>query len=174
MDKNIYKIELTTAQGQFAVIERSATWYEVELGLPEVKKEYPRCKIHKITKISTNDNKKLFAEKFFGITREELEIARVKIEENQHISTNQQINNSSALKPHRGNMLLTFGILGCFCCIIFGILAWVMSQNDLKEMAEGRMDPRGESITKIAKIIGIIGCGISIIMCILAFSGALK
>jgi len=60
-------------------------------------------------------------------------------------------------------MILTFGILGIFCCLIFGILAWVMGGGDLKEMAEGRMDPSGEGLTKAGKILGIIGCVLAIL-----------
>ena len=57
----------------------------------------------------------------------------------------------SALKPHRGTMLIIFGVLGIICCVIFGILAWVMGQGDLKEMAAGQMDPSGEGMAKAAK-----------------------
>ena len=32
--------------------------------------------------------------------------------------------NPVSLKPHRGGMLLAFGILGILCCLVFGILAW--------------------------------------------------
>jgi hypothetical protein len=66
-------------------------------------------------------------------------------------------------KAHRGGMLLTFGILGIVCCFIFGILAWVMGGSDLKEMAEGRMDPSGEGLTKAGKILGIVGCVLAIL-----------
>lgn len=59
------------------------------------------------------------------------------------------------VKPHRGTMILVFGILGV-CCIIFPILAWVMGNNDLKEMAAGTMDRSGEGLTKAGKIIGMI------------------
>jgi hypothetical protein len=59
------------------------------------------------------------------------------------------------IKPHRGGMILAFGILG-LCCIIFPILAWVMGNGDLKEMAAGRMDRSGEGMTKAGKIIGMI------------------
>lgn len=69
----------------------------------------------------------------------------------------------SALKPHRGTMLIIFGVLGLICCIIFGILAWVMGQGDLKEMAAGRMDPSGEGITKAAKILGIISVVLNVL-----------
>lgn len=69
----------------------------------------------------------------------------------------------SALKPHRGTMLIIFGVLGLICCIIFGILAWVMGQGDLKEMAAGRMDPSGEGLTKAAKILGIISVVLNVL-----------
>lgn len=69
----------------------------------------------------------------------------------------------SALKPHRGTMLIIFGVLGLICCIIFGILAWVMGQGDLKEMAAGRMDPSGEGVTKAAKILGIISVVLNVL-----------
>ncbi len=69
----------------------------------------------------------------------------------------------SALKPHRGTMLIIFGVLGLICCIIFGILAWVMGQGDLKEMAAGRMDPSGEGMTKAAKILGIISVVLNVL-----------
>lgn len=74
-----------------------------------------------------------------------------------------QIGNPSGLKPHRGGMLLAFGILGIVCCVIFGIVAWVMGSGDLKEMAEGRMDPSGEGMTKAGKILGIIGCALTVL-----------
>lgn len=73
------------------------------------------------------------------------------------------IGSPAALKPHRGNMLLVFGILGILCCIIFGILAWVMGSMDLKAIAEGRMDPDGEGMTKAGKILGIIGCVLNLL-----------
>ena len=65
---------------------------------------------------------------------------------------------NTGMKAHRGGMMLAFGILGIFCCLIFGILAWVMGSGDLKEMAEGRMDPSGEGLTNAGKILGIISC----------------
>jgi len=67
------------------------------------------------------------------------------------------------IKAHRGVMLLIFGILGLVCCFIFGILAWVMGSSDLKAMAAGQMDPTGEGLTKAGKILGIIGCVLSLL-----------
>jgi len=59
-------------------------------------------------------------------------------------------------RPHRGAMILTFGIVGFLCCFIFAILAWVMGGSDLKEMAAGRMDRAGEGQTRAGWILGII------------------
>ena len=67
------------------------------------------------------------------------------------------------VKPHRGGMILAFGIVGILCCIIFAILAWVMGNADLKEMAAGRMDRSGEGMTKAGKIIGMIACILAIV-----------
>jgi hypothetical protein len=60
------------------------------------------------------------------------------------------------MRPHRGVMILVFGILGLLVCVIFGIVAWVMGNGDLQEMAGGRMDPSGEGLTKAGKICGMI------------------
>ena len=79
----------------------------------------------------------------------------------------------NAIKPHRGTMILVFGILGVICCIIFAILAWVMGSGDLKAMAEGQMDPSGEGMTKVGKILGMVGCALGILslVWILFFGG---
>jgi DNA-directed RNA polymerase subunit RPC12/RpoP len=62
------------------------------------------------------------------------------------------------LRPHRGTMILTFGIISFFFCpFVFGPMAWVMGNQDLNEMAAGTMDPSGEGITKAGKICGIVG-----------------
>lgn len=67
--------------------------------------------------------------------------------------------------PHRGGMILTFGILsivGWLLCAqlplsFFGIAAWIMGHADLKEIKAGRMDPAGEGLTRAGWILGIIG-----------------
>lgn len=65
--------------------------------------------------------------------------------------------------PHRGGLILTFGILswvGCLVCVAlnigFGIAAWVMGRTDLAAMRAGRMDPSGESSTQAGMILGMI------------------
>ena len=61
-----------------------------------------------------------------------------------------------ALEPHRGGVVLALGILGIVCCFICGIIAWVMGNNDLREMDAGRMDPSGRGLTQAGKICGIV------------------
>ena len=52
--------------------------------------------------------------------------------------------------------MLVLGIMGLLVCVICGIVAWVMGNNDLGEMAGGRMDRSGEGMTRAGKICGII------------------
>ncbi len=67
------------------------------------------------------------------------------------------------LRPHRGVMILVFGIIGLIFCVIFGIVAWVMGGGDLRAMAEGRMDPTGEGLTKAGRICGMISVALTIV-----------
>ena len=67
------------------------------------------------------------------------------------------------LTPHRGTLILVLGILSIVCCLICGIIAWVMANKDFKEMAAGRMDPSGRGTTKAGKICGIIGVILAIV-----------
>ena len=60
------------------------------------------------------------------------------------------------LKPHRGGVVLTLGILGLVLCVICGIIAWVMGKNDLREIDAGTMDPAGRGLTNAGKICGMI------------------
>jgi len=49
------------------------------------------------------------------------------------------------MKPHRGTLILVLGIVSIFVCgIILGPIAWVMGNNDLREMSAGTMDPSGK------------------------------
>ncbi len=60
------------------------------------------------------------------------------------------------MKPHRGTLILVFGILSLVICQPLGIAAWVMGSNDLKQMDAGAMDPSGRSVTNAGRICGII------------------
>lgn len=66
---------------------------------------------------------------------------------------------SAYAMPHRGGMVLTFGILSVALCnfmLIPGILAWIIGSGDLKKMHAGVMDPAGRGLTQTGMIMGII------------------
>lgn len=75
------------------------------------------------------------------------------------------------LRPHRGVLILVLGILSIVCCFICGIIAWVMGNNDLKEMAAGTMDPTGRGLTQAGKICGIVGIVLQIVWVVLWLLG---
>lgn len=75
----------------------------------------------------------------------------------------------SYLAPHRGGMILAFGILNWAVCPIFGIIAWVMGNTDLAEIDAGRMDPEGRSMTQAGKIVGMVHCIVAIVAIALWF-----
>ena len=66
-------------------------------------------------------------------------------------------------KPHRGVLILVFGILGLAVCLIFGILAWVWGNTDLKEMDAGRMDPSGRGLTQAGRIVGMVSVALTVV-----------
>ncbi len=83
------------------------------------------------------------------------------------------------MSPHRGVLILVFGILGIVLCFIFGIAAWIMGSGDLKKMDAGVMDAEGRGLTLAGKICGIIsvalfavGIVIWILITVLAVAGA--
>ncbi len=82
------------------------------------------------------------------------------------------------LTPHRGTTVLVLGILGLLVCFILGIIAWVMGNNDLRQMKAGRMDPSGLGSTRAGRICGmistimaIVGIGLWILMIAVAIGG---
>ena len=61
------------------------------------------------------------------------------------------------MRPHRGGLILTLGILSFVLCGIFtAIPAWVMGSGDLKAMDAGQMDPAGRGLTQAGKICGMV------------------
>ena len=72
--------------------------------------------------------------------------------------------NQQPLKPHRGVMVLVFGILGLVVCVILGIVAWVMGKNDLREIDAGLMDPAGRGLTQAGKICGMISVILALVV----------
>ena len=68
-----------------------------------------------------------------------------------------------SVAPHRGVLILVLGILGIVCCFITGIIAWVMGNNDLREIDAGKMDPTGRGLTQAGKICGMVGVILAIV-----------
>jgi predicted Zn finger-like uncharacterized protein len=68
----------------------------------------------------------------------------------------------ASMQPHRGPLVLILGILSLVLGLTMGIgwvlgpVAWILGNNDLKEMRAGRMDPEGEGATNAGRICGII------------------
>jgi hypothetical protein len=62
--------------------------------------------------------------------------------------------------PHRGGMILTFGILSIVllagCGPIFGPMAWLMGNTDLAQIRAGTMEREGEGLTQAGRILGIV------------------
>ncbi len=62
-----------------------------------------------------------------------------------------------ALKPHRGGLILTLGLIGLFVCGPLSLAAWVMGSGDLHEMDANMMDASGRSSTSSGRNIGMLG-----------------
>jgi hypothetical protein len=68
------------------------------------------------------------------------------------------------MKAHRGVLILILGILSFVLCGIFtAIPAWIMGNNDLKEMESGAMDPSGRGLTNAGRILGMIATILTIL-----------
>ncbi len=73
------------------------------------------------------------------------------------------------MKPHRGVVILILGILALVTGLgfVLGPIAWIMGNNDLREIRAGIMDPEGESTTNVGRILGIIATILSVLMLVL-------
>jgi ABC-type Fe3+ transport system permease subunit len=67
--------------------------------------------------------------------------------------------------------ILVFGILSLICCPFLGIAAWVMGNNELQAIDEGRRDPKNRSNATVGRILGWIGLGLWLLGAILTASG---
>ncbi len=76
------------------------------------------------------------------------------------------------MKPHRGTLILVFGILSLVMCAPLGIVAWIMGSGDLKQMDAGAMDPSGRSATNAGRICGIIATALLAVGVLVAIAAA--
>jgi hypothetical protein len=73
-------------------------------------------------------------------------------------------------EPHRGTIILTLGILSIFIApLILGTIAWILGNNDLRAIHEGRMDPEGESQTRTGRNIGMVMVCLYVLILIAVF-----
>ncbi|MCS6978251.1 MAG: DUF4190 domain-containing protein [Gemmatales bacterium] len=69
-------------------------------------------------------------------------------------------------EPHRGVLILVLGILSLFFFgIILGPIAWILGNSDLKKIRAGVMDPEGEQMTNVGRILGMVGTILNIVVC---------
>jgi len=77
---------------------------------------------------------------------------------------------NSEVKPHRGGLILTFGICSWLTqCAGCGIIAWSLGHQHLREMEAGRMDPQGRTATRIGVLLGAIHCIVFILVAMWIF-----
>lgn len=72
--------------------------------------------------------------------------------------------------------ILVLGILSIVCCGLLGIAAWIMGNNELKAIDEGRRPPENRGNANAGRICGIVGVALSaigIIFAILAIAGSM-
>lgn len=77
-------------------------------------------------------------------------------------------------KAHRGGLILAIGICSIILSAVYfvgvplQIVTWVMAKSDLKEMNKGIRDPDGRAMTRIGRILAMIGFVISVIVAIVS------
>jgi phage FluMu protein Com len=91
--------------------------------------------------------------------------------------------------PHRGGLIVTFGVIGLVCAIPFGlccgpfgllaipfgVAAWVMGSADLQKIRAGQMDPSGSGLTRAGMILGIAATVVgALVICLMIAFIALR
>lgn len=67
--------------------------------------------------------------------------------------------------------ILILGILSIVCCGLAGIAAWIMGNNELQAIDEGRRPPENRGTANAGRICGIIGLVLTALVLILFFTG---
>lgn len=69
--------------------------------------------------------------------------------------------------------VLVLGILSIVCCGALGIAAWVIGNNEMQAIDEGRRPPQNRSTASIGRVLGMIGIGLWLLGAVLSMTGAL-
>ncbi|HEY7564961.1 MAG TPA: DUF4190 domain-containing protein [Acidimicrobiia bacterium] len=69
--------------------------------------------------------------------------------------------------------ILILGILSIVCCGLAGIAAWIMGNNELRAIDEGRRPPENRGTANAGRICGIIGLALTVLGLVLVVSGIL-
>ena len=70
--------------------------------------------------------------------------------------------------------VLILGIISIVCsCFPLGIVAWIMGNNEIKAIDEGRRPPENRGTANAGRICGIIGLAISLVLLILIVTSVL-
>jgi hypothetical protein len=79
-------------------------------------------------------------------------------------------------EPSQATTILVLGILSIVCCGLLGIAAWIMGNNELKAIAEGRRPPENRGNANAGRICGIVGVALNalgLVFFLLALAGSL-
>lgn len=69
--------------------------------------------------------------------------------------------------------ILILGILSIVCCGLLGIAAWIMGNNEIKAIDEGRRPPENRGTANAGRVCGIIGVALTLLGLVLALTGIL-
>lgn len=70
---------------------------------------------------------------------------------------------AAPLRAHRGGTIITLGILGLTVWFVFGLIAWLLANEDLKQMEQGSMDQSGRALAEAGRTCGIIALGLGVL-----------
>lgn len=72
----------------------------------------------------------------------------------------------------QATVILVLGILSIVCCSPLGIAAWIMGNNELRAIDEGRRPVENRGTANAGRICGIIGVALLALSIILFATGA--
>lgn len=72
----------------------------------------------------------------------------------------------------QATVILVLGILSIVCCSPLGIAAWIMGNNELRAIDEGRRPVENRGTANAGRICGIIGVALLALSIILLATGA--